>query len=59
MDKNTKDFAEACYEQNSIEELVKALKIGIADKSDMKEWNINSKQWKNAIASAIIMKGED
>jgi hypothetical protein len=36
---NVKDFAEACYNQNSFEEL-KDARIEEADETDMKTWGL-------------------
>lgn len=48
-----KDFAEACYDQNSLKELKEAL-TGEADETDMKTWGLTEAQWREAIEVAII-----
>lgn len=50
---NTKEFAEACFAQNSAEELIQAL-LGPADGPDMKIWGITSAEWRTAIAAALL-----
>lgn len=51
---NIKDntFAHACFEQNSIQELEKALNDE-ADIHDMKAWGITAKEWRQHIKSAL------
>ncbi len=46
----TKEFAEACYEQNSDLEL---RATGAADLTDCREWDITTGQWYNAIDAAL------
>lgn len=45
-------FAEACYNQNSIEELEAALQ-GKADATDMKGWGLTEEQWREQIRIAL------
>jgi hypothetical protein len=44
------NFAVACYETNTIEELKKDLE---PDETDMKEWGIDADQWRLAIECAL------
>jgi hypothetical protein len=46
-------FQEACYDQNSIDELLEGLKAMSADKIDMNEWSITATEWREALASAL------
>lgn len=52
----TKKFAEACFEQNAIHELVIGLYQKHADKTDCNEWNITPSQWRDAIFCALMDK---
>jgi len=45
-------FAAACYEQNSIDELMTALTSG-PDASDMQAWNLSEEEWVEQIERAI------
>ena len=52
-------FAEACYDQNSIEELIEGL-LNPADKIDMKGWGIRTaREYKGQIATALYHKIKD
>lgn len=51
-------FAEACYNQNSIEELEAALQ-GQANAADMKEWDLTEEQWREQISIALQELKED
>ncbi len=53
------EFKNACYDQNSIEELIEALQAKKADKADMKEWGLTATQWRNAIKTALKEKIDD
>jgi hypothetical protein len=53
-----KEFADACYDQNSIKELQDAI-AGKADTADMKEWGISAREWRAAIADALSRKLSD
>lgn len=44
-----REFADACYDMNSIDEL-NVTKV--ADSTDCKEWNITSAEWHLAISVA-------
>lgn len=51
-------FSEACYDQNSIEELVTALNSD-ADEGDCKTWNLDDDEWKEAVKQALLAKQGD
>ena len=51
-------FAEACYDQNSIDELEDALK-GDADKTDMENWGVTAEEWREQIELALAEKRAD
>ena len=46
-------FAEACYNQNSLNELKFSLK-GAADETDLLTWNLTEAEWREALKIAII-----
>jgi hypothetical protein len=46
-------FAEACYNQNSLNELKFSLK-GAADETDMLTWGLTEAEWREALKIAII-----
>lgn len=48
----TKAFAEACYDTNSIDELSAPHAPADADEADMQEWGITAEQWSQAIEAA-------
>ena len=50
----TKNFAEACYDQNSLAELQAPHAPADADETDMKAWNITAEQWSEAIKAALM-----
>ena len=50
-------FAEACVNQNSLEELITAI-CGEADETDMKTWNIDADEWQSQIKEAIAALSE-
>ncbi len=54
----TKSFAIACYDDNSIDELEIAFN-GDPDETDLNEWRITPEQWLLAIATALIDKRND
>ena len=56
MKKNT--FAEACYDMNSIDELIDALKQE-PDESDMKTWGLSADEWRENIEIALKEKIQD
>lgn len=49
-DEQTRAFAAACYDTNSIEELQQH---GPADLTDMAAWGITAEQWREAIDAAL------
>lgn len=51
-------FAEACYDQNKVSELVEALALP-ATETDMATWNIDSDEWRSAIEQALLAKAFD
>lgn len=51
-------FAEACYNQNSIQDLEKALNEK-ANKSDCKAWEITANEWREQIKLALAARKED
>jgi hypothetical protein len=48
-------FSEACFNQNSENELREALKHG-ADETDCRNWNITPEQWRGALESALAAR---
>lgn len=48
-----KEFAIACYDTNTLDELSGALRSDKADKTDMQEWSINEQEWREAITAAF------
>jgi hypothetical protein len=48
-----KEFAAACYEENSMEELSLPHTPSDADEADMREWKITAQEWSNAIEAAL------
>lgn len=56
---NQDAFKEACYDMNSIDELIKGLARMSADKTDMKTWNITATEWRNALSGALCGRIED
>ena len=46
-------FAEACYNQNTDEELLDALTGKAADRIDCEIWHLTPTQWRQAIADAL------
>ncbi len=51
-------FAEACYNQNSLTNLMDALKQSV-DKSDCTAWGISEQEWRKSIEIAISNKLAD
>jgi hypothetical protein len=51
-------FAEACYNQNTIEELEVALSSP-ADETDMQEWGLSESEYFDEIKTAIAELKED
>lgn len=50
---NLEGFAEACFNDNSNDELIDALKMRKADKTDCENWGITPSQWREAIREAL------
>lgn len=55
QNQNTKAFAVACYDENSIDELQDAS----VDATDCQTWDINPEQWKEATQAALADLIED
>lgn len=55
---NENTFAEACYNQNSVQQLVEGL-TDDADQSDMIQWNLNEQQWRDQIKLALAEMLDD
>jgi hypothetical protein len=62
------NFAAACYEQNSVEELAAVVIIvknhnltaeQVADAGDMATWGITAEQWLDGIRAALADKESD
>jgi hypothetical protein len=51
-------FAEACYNQNSLNELKFSLK-GATDETDLLTWNLTEAEWREALKIAIIAIEQD
>jgi hypothetical protein len=49
-------FAEACFNDNSIDELREALKQRSADKTDCENWGITPTQWRESIEAALAAR---
>jgi len=58
-DERLTGFAEACYDQNTVDELREALRQRSADKYDCGAWCITPTQWRAAIQSALEAKLRD
>ncbi len=52
LDGKAKEFAEACFDMNSIAELQDALRNG-ADQTDCTEWNITENEWEKSIEAVL------
>lgn len=50
------DFAEACFNTNSVAELREALAAPKADSTDCEAWSITPEQWRAAIQQALDAK---
>ena len=48
-------FAEACFNENSVDELIEGLSTGF-DKRDGEVWGINESQWYDSIINALSVK---
>lgn len=49
----TRAFAEACYDTNSIEDLLEPSEDSAADKTDLENWQIDESQWHIACHAAL------
>lgn len=52
QDHSLSGFAEACYDDNSYEDLVAALD-NEADATDCETWNINAEEWGDSIKQSL------
>ena len=55
LDITLSGFAEACYNENSVDELIEGLSTGF-DKRDGEVWGINESQWYDSIINALSVK---
>lgn len=55
-DEQTRAFAEACYDTNSLPELRDASE---PDETDMERWGISAEQWHEAVTAALADLEED
>ena len=55
LDITLEGFGAACYDENSVDELLEALEIGF-DTTDAKNWKINEAQWWEGILNALGAK---
>ena len=55
LDITLSGFAEACYNENSVDELVNALSTGF-DERDGEVWDIDEGEWIKAILNALSAK---
>jgi len=46
-------FAAACFDTNSVPELIEGLVEQSADRTDCKQWGITPKQWRESIKQAL------
>lgn len=49
-------FAEACYDQNSVEDLIESLVGPGYDSVDCRTWALSPGQWRRAIADALLAR---
>lgn len=56
LEGKAKEFAMACYDMNSIEELEACHASGDADDTDCAEWGITADEWSQAIEAALNEK---
>lgn len=49
---NINGFAEACFDQNSFDELIN-YSIATADTTDMETWDIDESEWRDAQKTAL------
>lgn len=55
----TGSFAEACYNDNTIDGLRAALALRKADPTDCENWGITPTQWREQIKLALAAKMDD
>ena len=55
LDITLSGFAEACYNENSVDELIEGWSTGF-DKRDGEVWGINESQWYDSIINALSVK---
>ena len=53
QDHNLTGFAEACFDCNSIDELINALIYGVADVTDCISWGITEEEWIEGVQDAL------
>lgn len=46
-------FSEACYNQNSIEDMISCLERCEVDNIDCETWKLSHQEWRSAIADAL------
>lgn len=51
-------FAEACYEQNSVADMAN-FETADADETDMKNWDIDEEEWREAQKKALLAMAYD
>ncbi len=56
-DNQTRAFAEACYDNNTVEEMQEV--VNDPDPFDMEAWDVDEAQWKEAIAAALADRQAD
>ncbi|MCE2029308.1 hypothetical protein [Sessilibacter corallicola] len=56
LEGKVKEFATACFDMNSIEELEAPHAPENADESDCAEWGITAEEWSQAIEAALNEK---
>ena len=52
-------FAAACYNDNTIDDLIDALNESAADKTDCKNWGITPTEWRSQITLSLKAMIED
>jgi hypothetical protein len=55
LDITLEGFGAACYDENSIDELLEALEEGV-DKTDCKNWGMTEEEWWKGIHDALGVK---
>lgn len=49
-------FAAACYDQNSVDELIAGVNQSRADRTDCSAWQITPRVWRRSIAGALLAR---